>query len=234
MYYISILVSIYLLSRHLNGIQSISPTCDDIYVNVSDPNNIFNQTNYSVNDFNGIYKLTNTTHFDRPIYKILDSVNDQAIQYYFGTQWWIINDICGSNILSYASNGFLPPVNNTNVQWMHASIGSILYVSLKCITYSPTNAPTNTPTYSPGESPLYNATHLSYSPTNAPTNAPTDSPSQSPTRCVDYDIRSISNEYGNETITPFNSLDGTAENDVHPNITQDIIQIFNELNSIEP
>eukprot|EP01084_Bolivina_argentea_P025883 48133_1 len=212
MYYISILVSIYLLSRHLNGIQSISPTCDDIYVNVSDPNNIFNQTNYSVNDFNGIYKLTNTTHFDRPIYKILYSVNDQAIQYYFGTQWWIINDICGSNILSYASNGYLPPVNNTNVQWMHASIDSILHISLKCITYSPTNTPTNSPVYSPSNAPTFapvdsplNITYSDsnaptfapssrptfapvYSPTSTPTFSPSTAPSSSPTRCVDYDI----------------------------------------------
>eukprot|EP01084_Bolivina_argentea_P309982 536250_1 len=154
---LSILLSIFLLSSHVNAIPSTSPTqapttsCLTIYVTVIDANNIFDGTNYNVTDFNGLYTLTNKKQFDRPIYDIPQSPSDQNIRYYFGTNW-IINGIGGANILTtiIESNDYLPPINNTNVQWTHASLGGIFYVDMKCInSFSPTTSPTESPSPSP-------------------------------------------------------------------------------------
>eukprot|EP01084_Bolivina_argentea_P008453 15823_1 len=139
------------LSYHANAatpsrLPSISPTplCLTIDVTVTDPQNIFNnETEYDVNDFNGLYTLSDKKQFDRPIYELRESSNDQNIQYYFNYQW-IINGIGDDNILSYVTNNYLPPINDTIANWTHASLGGIFNVDIQCIdSYSPTTSPTN-------------------------------------------------------------------------------------------
>eukprot|EP01084_Bolivina_argentea_P287468 493282_1 len=145
---LSMLLSIYLLSYHVSVIASTpsaapTPSCLTLYVTVTDQNDTLHDTNYSVDNFDGLYTLSNKKQFERPVYEVQQSPNTQNIRYYFGTSW-IINGIGHGNMLSYESNVYFPPINNTNAKWTHASLGGIFYVHIKCIdSYSPTWQPTD-------------------------------------------------------------------------------------------
>eukprot|EP01084_Bolivina_argentea_P110836 197840_1 len=116
--------------------------CVSLYVTVMNANGLFNFTH-----FNGVYTLDPlNTKFNRPIWNSAELSDDKSI-HYFGATDWIIKGIGLINILSYTSNNYFPPINDTAAKWRHSHYSGIFHVLIKCSeTQSPTFLPTTLPT----------------------------------------------------------------------------------------
>eukprot|EP01084_Bolivina_argentea_P027202 50585_1 len=180
--FIFILLSLY--CNELTFVHAQSTECLSMSVTVIDGN-------FAPDIFDGVYRLTNETTFNRPKWTVPQSSNDKTISYFFTSQW-IINGL-GNNILSYSSTDNLPPINDSNAEWSHSSISGTYHVMMRCIlSYSPTLSPslipivssmgpTNVSTINTYKLPSVNA---SISPTTCTTSAfnyPVLSPSINPT-----------------------------------------------------
>eukprot|EP01084_Bolivina_argentea_P027203 50586_1 len=146
--FIFILLSLY--CNELTFVHAQSTECLSMSVTVIDGN-------FAPDIFDGVYRLTNETTFNRPKWTVPQSSNDKTISYFFTSQW-IINGL-GNNILSYSSTDNLPPINDSNAEWSHSSISGTYHVMMRCIlSYSPTLSPSLIPSLSPTHRPTISPT----------------------------------------------------------------------------
>eukprot|EP01084_Bolivina_argentea_P275111 469088_1 len=159
--------------------------------------------NFAPDIFDGVYRLTNETTFDRPKWTVPQSSNDKTISYFFTSQW-IINGL-ENNALSHSSTKNLPPINDSNAQWSHSSISGTFHVIMRCIlSYSPTLLPSLIPSMSPTQQPTISpADNPSSAPTNSPSLAPSVSPSLTTPLCKGISVTVI-NDFNLFNASDFN------------------------------
>eukprot|EP01083_Nonionella_stella_P135404 411921_1 len=157
---------------------TLAPTptqyCPTLYVRCL---NITNE--FDTNLFDGTYTFTpSKTLFGRPVWEIPQRASDQNI-HYAGSNW-VINGF-GNELLSCASNAYYPPVNDSNVHWLHSAHLASFNVLIQCIhsfatTSSPTKTPSSVPTMAPTHVPTFNpSSSPSHYPSSNPTTFPADS-----------------------------------------------------------
>eukprot|EP01084_Bolivina_argentea_P278012 474807_1 len=234
-----------------------TPQCPTVFVNITNGNGLFDTT-----DFNGLYTYEKwhndrpkwftpqlphkTIFYSSSNWIIESSINDQLTHNVSDdlippmnsvwkhssaniTEYFQVLINCIESYAPITSPTVSPSTPPTNAPSISPTLTpSILPTDvpttspLKSPSQSPTVSPSNTPslppTNYPSEAPLQPPTSA---PTVPPSISPTISPSESPTACIDYG-------YNNS----FYSMDGYDDYLYDMNLSNEILQLQNEINSL--